>query len=188
MTTPDDTAPEGGWLASPDTRARPVHYSFVHHALRSVALSDPLFYLGVLASPDALKFLGHLLQQVVQHMGLTTPPPDFNLDDLTVHPVRVGGFPCAIVELPRPIAQTEAFFSAAVLLTPLDTQPMPEKPAVRYFTLEQSFDLDGTPFAMMCEWTDTAHMNFGGGPPPRLAAFVAAIEHLIQPSATEAQG
>jgi hypothetical protein len=145
-----------------------------------VALNDPLFYFGTLASPNSLRFLNFLLQKVCENLGLTEPPADFPLDDISIHPTRVGDFPCAVVELPRPVAQPEAFFTAAVLLTPLDGENPPEKLEVRYFTLEQSFEFDGAPFAMMCEWTNEMHCNFGGGPPPRLDAFLAAVERLIQ--------
>jgi hypothetical protein len=170
-------APVGGWQATPEARARPLHYAFAHHALRDVALNDPLYYLAVLASPNALTFLAALLQRVAQHVAANAAP-EFTVDDLTIHTGQVAGFPCAIVELPTPRASPEAFFTAAVLLVPFGGNPGPEPP-VRYFTLEQSFELDGTPFAMMCEWTKTIHSNFGGGPPPRLADFTRTIEHLI---------
>src|SRR5205807_7505837 len=109
------------------------------------------------------------------------PPPDFTADDLTVHTVRAAGFPCAVVEMPPPRAMTEAFFAAAVLLIdPAAEEPDLAAAPVRYFTLEQSFDLEGAPLAMMCEWTrDGTHVNFGGGPPPRPDDFVKAIEFLL---------
>jgi hypothetical protein len=166
-------------MASPDLKARPVHYALAHHALRSVALDDPFYYLGVLASPEARKFLKHLLQQCVAHSPPGTPL-EFTADDLKVHTGRVGGYPCAIVELPEPVAMPEAYFTAAVLLAEFVDVNDPKNAPVRYFTLEQSFDLEGHPCAMMCEWTkEGTHSNFGGGPPPQLGEFVKAIEHLL---------
>src|SRR5260370_1375465 len=83
---------------------RPAHYLFAHYALRSVAQNDPVFYLGALASPDARKFLAHLLGTTAAHARPGDPPPDFTADDLKVHTVRAGVYPCAVVEMPQPRA------------------------------------------------------------------------------------
>jgi hypothetical protein len=168
--------------APAEAEMRPVHYLFAHYALRSVALNDPVFYFGVLASPEAAKFLTHLLRTTADHARPGDPPADFTADDLRVHTVRAGGYPCAVVEMPQPRATTEAFFTAAVLLVdPAAEAPDLAAAPVRYFTLEKSFDLEGNAFAMMCEWSkDGSHANFGGGPPPRLDDFVKAIEYLLK--------
>ena len=102
------------------------HYTLAHYALRSVAFERPLAFLGVLASPDAAKFLTDLMRSVSEHCREREPRPDFSSDDLTLHKVRVGVFPCAVIEMPRPRAITEAFFVAAVLLADLD-QELPEE-------------------------------------------------------------
>src|SRR5207244_1090156 len=125
---------------------RQAHYLFAPYARRGVAQNDPVYYLGVLASPGAREFLAHLLRTTADHARPGDPPPDFTADDLTVHTVRAGGYPCAVVEMPPPRAMTEAFFTAAVLLAdPRDAADLAGAP-VRYFTLEQSFDLEGAPF------------------------------------------
>jgi hypothetical protein len=168
--------------AATDAETRPIHYLFAHYALRSVALNDPVFYFNALASPDARKFLTNLLQTTADHARPGDPPADFTADDLTVHTVRAGAYPCAVVEMPQPQAMTEAYFTAAVLLVDAaDESPHLVGAPVRYFTLEKSFDLDGNAIAMMCEWgKDGSHANFGGGPPPRLDDFVKAVEHLLK--------
>ena len=168
--------------AAAGAETRPAHYLFAHYALRSVALNDPVFYLGVLASPEARQFLEGLLQTTAEHLRPGDPPADFTADDLTVHTVRAGVYPCAVVEMPRPRAMTEAYFTAAVLLVDPDDEAADlASAAVRYFTLEQSFDLEGKPFAMMCEWSKGGtHSNFGGGPAPRLDDFVKAVEYLAR--------
>jgi hypothetical protein len=168
--------------AAAESETRPAHYLFAHYALRSVAFNDPVFYLGVLASPERREFLTNLLRTTAEHLRPGDPPPDFTVDDLKVHAVRAGGYPCAVVEMPVPRAMTEAYFTAAVLLVdPAEEAPDLANAPVRYFTLERSIDLDGNAFAMMCEWTrGGTHSNFGGGPPPRLDDFVRAIEHLLK--------
>ena len=175
--------------AQTDAETRPAHYLLAHYALRSVALNDPVFYFGVLASPEARRFLTDLLRTTAEHLRPGDPPPDFTADDLTVHTVRAGGYPCAVVELPSPRAMTEAYFTAAVLLAdPAAEAPDLAAAPVRYFTLEKSFDLEGNPFAMMCEWSKGgAHANFGGGPPPRLDDFIKAVEYLLKNQGAPAQ-
>ncbi len=167
-----------------DADTRQAHYVFAHYALRTVALSDPLFYVGVLASPDGPRMLDDLLQKVAEHARPGDPPPDFSAADCRIHTVRAGGYPCAVVELPPPRAMTEAYFTAAVLL--LDSaQEQPDflNAPVRYFTLEHSLSLDGAPRTVLCEWTkDGTHVNFGDGPPPALEPFVSAVSGHLRPA------
>jgi hypothetical protein len=166
------------------------HYALAHYALRSVAHKRPLGFLGILASPDAKRFLADLLESVAEHCAARQPAgqggPDFSVADLTVHKVRVGPYPCTIIEMPRPRATTEAYFVAAVLLARLDQEmPEPEQVKLRYFTLEKGFVLGGPPRTVLCEWTEEgAHVNYGVGPTPRLEALVqgtgeAALEGSV---------
>lgn len=154
------------------------HYAMAHHALRGVALEDPLFYLAVLASPDAGRFLADLFRSVSKHCAGREARPDFAAADLTVHCVKVGRFPCAVVAFPPPRATTEVFFTATVLLAdPAEVTRDAPPPAARYFTLEKGFTFEGPPRTVLCEWTAAgAHANKGDGPVPELAAFVAAVE------------
>jgi hypothetical protein len=157
------------------------HYTFAHHALRSSAFDDPLAYLSIFASPDPRPFLAHLLRSVSEHCKEREPQPDFGVEDITVHRVRIGQYPCAVIELPRPRATTEAYFTAAVLLADLDDR-LPESgpAALRYFTLEKGFVLEGPPRTVLCEWTsEGSHVNYGDGPLPQLGAFVGAVEKSI---------
>src|SRR5262249_28531989 len=136
------------------TETRQAHYVFAHYALRSVALNDPLYYLGVLATPDGPRMLDDLLKRVAEHARPGDLPPDFSAADCRIHTARAGGYPCAVVELPTPRAMTEAYFTAAVLL--LDTtqeQPDLKNAEVRYFTLEHGLSLNGAPRTVLCEWT-----------------------------------
>jgi hypothetical protein len=170
--------------AALDAETRQAHYVFAHYALRSVALNDPVFYLGVLASPDGLAFLDDLLTKVREHARPGDPPPDFTAADCRIHTVRAGVYPCAVVELPPPRAMPEAYFTATVLLVdPADEQVDLKNAAVRYFTLELGLTLDGKSRTVLCEWArDGTHCNFGDGPSPTIEEFVPALGRLLQPA------
>ncbi len=158
------------------------HYTFAHLALRSVAQEQPLAFLGVLASPDARRFLANLFQSVSEHCKEREPKPDFGIEDVAVHPVRIGHYPCAVIEMPRPRATTETFFVAAVLLADLD-QGLPDSKDVklRYFTLEKGFVIGGPPRTVLCEWTaEGSHVNYGDGPEPQLEAFTEAVREMLE--------
>src|SRR5262245_55319743 len=99
-----------------DDKARCRHYTFPHQALPSVAFSGPLGFLGVLASPNARRFLADLLADVTEHCKQHEPVPDFTADDVGVSVGRIGQYPCAVIEMPPPRAMAEAYFVAAVLL------------------------------------------------------------------------
>jgi hypothetical protein len=175
--TPPDSDPVEEAFHEP----RCHHYTLAHYALRSVAFDHPLGFLGVLASPDARGFLSELMRSVSEHCKEREPRPDFDIDDIAVHKVRVGKYPCAVVEMPRPRATTEAFFVAAVLLADLDREmPDPKEVALRYFTLEKGFTFEGPPRTVLCEWTsEGCHCNYGDGPAPRLEAFLRAVEEML---------
>jgi hypothetical protein len=157
------------------------HYTLAHLALRSVAFEQPLMFLGVLASPKARAFLADMLVDVSEHCKDREPRGDFGVDDIGIHTLRVGSYPCAVLEMPRPRAMIEAHFVAAVLLedpaTPIGEG---ERIPLRYFTLEKGASFDGRPRTVLCEWTaNGTHANLGDGPPAELAAFVKAIQGLM---------
>lgn len=157
------------------------HYTLAHYALRSVAFQQPLRFLTVLVSPDARRFLSNLMRSVSESCKEEEAEPGFAVEDLAIHTVRVGRYPCAVIEMPPPKATTEAFFVAAVLLAEVDQEmPDPEQVAMRYFTLEKGFVLEGPPRTVLGEWTaDGTHRNYGDGPEHRLESFVEAIEMLV---------
>jgi hypothetical protein len=159
------------------------HYTLAHCALRTIA-ADPLAYLAILASPDAQPFLARVLPSVSKHCSDTEPQPDFGIDDVTVHRVRVGRYPCAVIGLPSPRATTEAYFTAAVLLADPEEAVQGFADAarleMRYFTLEKGFLFAGPPCTVLCEWTtEGSHVNHGDGPAPELEAFVQAMGELL---------
>lgn len=162
----------------PDDDGPSFRYMLAHYALRQTALDAPLQYLAILASPDARRFIGVIMVSVTEHLGR---PPDFTVDAVKVHPVRVKDYPCAIVEMPEPREIAEAHFTGlVVLLKPVDDLPQdPKDLSARYFTLEKGCTLDGAPRTVLAEWDQTSHSNYGDGPSPTVEAFARAIGDFL---------
>ena len=148
---------------------RRAHYQLAHVALRSVAFRDPYAFLSLMASEQAREALDSLIEQVAEHCP--DEPPDFDVDDLTLHRERVLGSPCLVIEMPAPVAPPEAHFVAVWLA--INDGPEAEK--MRYFALESADPAFGTP-SVLSEWTaDGQHVNHAGGCEPNVEAFLAAI-------------
>ncbi len=149
-------------------------YAFAHYALRQIALSDPLRFLAMAASPDARHFIDAVLKNVAEQCGR---PTTFEAASVKIHPVRVKDFPCAVIELPEPREMAEAFMVA--LVVPIDTsfKEPPDANSItgRYFTLEKEFSLTKDRRTVLAEWNMTRHSNYGDGPPATVEAFVAAL-------------
>jgi hypothetical protein len=170
-------------VATPQMNPRCHHYTLAHYGLRQLGLQDPLLYLGALGSPRAHEFLGMVMEDLSDHCAQRNEFADFGAADLKVHCLRIGVFPCAVVEMTEPLGTTEAFFTALVLLvdpaavTPEERETLPS----RYFTLEKGFSLDATPRTVFGEWTkDGTHLNYGDGPAPNLDDFLGRIEDACQ--------
>jgi hypothetical protein len=173
-------APEDPLPGLDDDRPRCHHYTFAHLALRQVAFDEPLTCLGVLASPQAREFLADLWGSVCEHCARMGEKPDFTADDIRVHTLRAGGYPCAVLEMPAPRGVTEVHYAALLLLvdTSREEAPAPEDVRLRYVTLEKGWS-DGPPVTVLCEWTkDGTHRNHGSGPPAELGAFLEAVAGL----------
>ncbi|MBN1910646.1 MAG: hypothetical protein JW818_12950 [Pirellulales bacterium] len=165
-------------VSSLDSSPRCHHYTMAHYALRNIALDDPLFYLAVLASDDSNAFLESIFRAVCEHCHDRGEKPDFKAADLRVHRTHIGVYPCAIIEMPEPVAMTEAFFTALVLLVDPSTSQVSDDAEVpaQYFTLEKSFDLDGTPKTVLGRWNNQGtHSSCGDGPEPTLRDFIAYL-------------
>lgn len=153
-------------------------YALAHYALRFLALGDPLRFLGTVASPDAPQFIAAVMKDVAEKCGRM---PAFRPHDVKIHPTRVGDFPCAVIEFPEPKEIAEAHFVALVL--PIDTSAglpdVAERPKGRYFTLEKSITFGAGARTVLAEWSEDTHSNYGDGPPPNVAEFVAALTKLM---------
>lgn len=160
----------------------PHHYIFAHQVMKHMALSDPARFLAILASEHARDFISDMFNAICEKVGAQSP--EFAASDIRIHGRRVGGFPCAVIEMPEPKETAEAFFTATVLLA--DGQaPLPEgRPLpARYFTLEKGYSFERRrERTVLCEWTTDSHLNCGDGPPATVDDFCLAIQDLLKRS------
>lgn len=160
------------------------HYQFAHVAIPQIAFAQQRALLGLLASPEADDFIARVLWRV-QAEGGASRALDFDASEIKLHRVRVLGQPCALLEMPPPLALTEAYFTAIVFMDA-------EESAVRYFTLERGdseLTLHGTVFG---EWIVEAerlkHRHLGDGRAPNAGEFLADIGAMLEaPRAAKAQ-
>jgi len=157
------------------------HYMFAHVALRQMAFEYPVEVIAALGSGKSSELIDDLWNSVDQactEQGDNDQPP-VNPADIKVHRMRIGEFPTAVVEMPKPIGTTEAYFTAIVLcVDPKQAGHAKDDMKVRYFTLEKGAILDTDDFdrTVLCEWTaDGSHINSGGGAIPELSSFIEAI-------------
>jgi hypothetical protein len=160
--------------AAPERDKPSAHYVLAHFALRQFALEDPIRYLGVMSSPHARKFLQMMLDDVSKDFAVH----DFSVEDMHVHPTRIGDFACAILEFPLPRQLPEVDFTAVLVKVQFDgdDEPKAVSGSAHYMTLERGMAINGMTRTVLCEWTDTSHANFGDGPQPTLHGFMEALK------------
>lgn len=167
-----------------EERPHSHHYIFAHVALRQVAFENPLSCLGLLGSPDAMKFITGLWASVDSHCRERGETSTINPAEIVVHRLRIGNYPCAVVEMPEPWFMTGAYFVALVLAVPLaEVDPDLKDPPLLYYTLEKGASLDGGEPTVLCSWTKDIHSNYGSGPEPTLEAFVRAVTDMVEKAA-----
>jgi hypothetical protein len=187
---PGQNAAELRRLQEPTTggpdEARTLHYLFAHRVLPDLAFEDPLQFMAILAAPDAEQKLHELWMTVGRSLAEGRGPSKSvpASEGLAVSRTRVAGRACAVIEMPRPEAETEAYFVAAVLDHNLDQSraaPPEAKPQLFYFTLEKGTNLtDGSDRTVLCRWnTKTSHSNLGDGPPAEKKAFLEVVERMV---------
>ena len=155
------------------------HYALAHHALRQLALENPLVFLAVLASPDAKEFLAKVLADVCEACDRQ---PTFSADEIKIHSIKVQEYPCVVLEFPEPRECAEAHMVALVL--PANEQQLRSKDSKslsgRYFTLEKGFSLEGhAPRTVLAEWTEQSHENYGDGPKVDVGALGNALAQIV---------
>ena len=150
-------------------------YVLAHDALRQFALSDPLKFLNLMASPDAERFIDALLRDVARQCGRQA---SFDASSVKIHPTHIGDLPCAVIEFPEPKETTEAFMVALVVaIDPSSDQPFDkDRIQARYYTLEKGHSQPNQQRTVLGGWDTTSRLNFGEGPEPTVEAFVAALE------------
>ncbi len=153
-------------------------YVIAHYALRQIALSDPMQFLAILASPDAEEFIDAILKDVGEQCGRDAT---FNASAIKIHKLRVHRFPCVVIELPEPQEIAEAFMVAVVVMIDSTSERAPdvEEVSARFFTLEKGLSLSNDPRTVLAEWDTSAHSNYGDGPKPNVESFAAALIEYV---------
>ena len=169
---------------STGNEARCDHYTFPHTILREAAFAEPTEVVTTLASADALDLITKLFEEVTaacEEFGFeVTMTPE----DILIHKVRVGPFPCTLIELPTPRFPTEVFFLALVLTVDVTSreEQAPET-SLRYFTLEHGEIIDSAKDeipTVLGEWTaDESYVSHGDGPTPTIDDFVRRVNELV---------
>lgn len=139
-------------------QARARHYTFAHQFLRKVTVTDPTLWAGVRAAARSgaiAAILERMWDEVDEAPGQDSGPAP------TAEALDDG----VLIRMSAPEGMTECY-AIAIL----------GREAPRYFTLEKSLEN-----AVLCEWTDDAHVNFG---PCAVddATFVAVARSKVEPS------
>ena len=148
----------------PDDRPRTHHYRFAHRLLSRV-LVDPRYHLRGLVDDGRIdEFLHFLWTDYGQHLpDEERLPPDGLAGTLE----RAGAVDVLLVTMPPAEHAAEAHFVAVAPCEP---------PAERTFlTLEFTWTMDGRAGTVLGGWHDGSHINFGPGPEPTPAAYLAWI-------------
>lgn len=160
---------------------RCVHYQFAHVALRTLTFADPRLALALWELEDVGPILDDIAAQVDRACRqMSGEGGNLRAEQLRVSKREIGRRPCVIIELPEPIATTEAYMVAIVQLRDLiDPRSDDREAERRYFTLEHSAHREA-PHTVLAEWTDQgSHINMGEGPEPTVDAFVAELAKLL---------
>lgn len=163
------------------TEPRCDHYSFAHVVLRNAAFDNPTQCVTSLASTDGKQYLSEIWDNVVDTCKKHNQPIELTLDDILIHKLRIGPFPCTILEMPAPHFATEAFFVALILTVDITDQSQNmSSGSVRYLTLENGEPNEEIVQTVIGEWTAKgSHNNLGPGPYPDLGEFVTKITELV---------
>jgi hypothetical protein len=168
------------WKRKPKAEAllpdpRPHHYAFAHFVLRQVCAEDPLRFFATMASPDRCRFVDALWAETARRIGRPIDGIDTAQTAITTTAVRED-CPTLVVTMPPARAAAEAHLVALVLVGLPKQDDPPDHVAVRCFTLECGTSFDGGTRTVLCAWdAENRHLNYGDGPEPTVAAFLAAI-------------
>ncbi|MDA1166457.1 MAG: hypothetical protein O3B13_25455 [Planctomycetota bacterium] len=157
------------------------HYTFAHVVLRDAAFANPTHCMTSLASSDAGQYVAELWIELSSTCEQQQKPVEITPDDILIHKLRVGPFPCTLLEMPSPQFANEVFFVAIVLTVDMTNQSQNlSADSIRYLTLENGEPHDEEVHTVFGEWTaDGSHISHGSGPYPELGEFVSRITDLI---------
>jgi hypothetical protein len=150
-------------------QARRHHYQFAHRVLPSAAFR---FGAGLVAAARA----GQLtLDGAWNGLGQELPegerlPPG----GLDVSHQQIASFDVLVVTFPAAERPAEAHLAAIAV-------PADGTDKVRYLVLEEAQSvIGGQRYTVLAEWTeDGRHVNYGPGPEPSAAPFVAAVTRTL---------
>ncbi len=154
------------------------HYLFAHRQLPGTLFSAPARTMQLLRDePD--RFLGVLWANT----GERVPDRDrlpFGGLGTRYQADAVPGIDLAVVTMPEPVAETEAWF-VALAAAPVSVDGAVD-PA-RCFTLELGWSvMDDRPYPVLGGWdAENRHLNFGRGPEPTLEAFTVEVVDRLAP-------
>ena len=155
------------------------HYVLAHFALRKFCQDDPLWFFGVMGSPQRDDFLDDVWRQVRENCD-SEGSASFDISDVGITTLRIKGYPGILVNMPPPADTAEAYFAGILLKIDTNTDTHPENPEVAYITLEKGNNPYEAERTVLCGWTtDGTHVNYGDGPTPTQEAFIEAIEKMI---------
>ena len=184
--------------------ARGQHAFFVHECLRDSALADPLLFIWAAHRDDASERFANIWQRcaaagdAADPVGLAvevagTGPLYVVVVSLPtpIHPIEAWFAAAAIVipdtlldEVERDAGDVPAKDRLERALKVVVTGTTEEARAawnvpVRFFTLEHSLTVDGSPRTVLGEWqaaaTGAKHLNHGDGPDASVGSFLQAI-------------
>lgn len=154
-------------------RPRPHHYHFAHGYLRRLVLESPIDFMGLAADGSLDARLSLSWQSVGARFADAERLP---ADGLSSAVASIGETTIVVVTMPPAQHVTEVHYAAIVPAATIRGSEV----ARRYLVLEHSWNLDDSPATVLGEWTTEGHhVNFGDGPRPQAAAFVAAVERLL---------
>lgn len=163
--------------------ARCDHYTFSHVVLRDAVFENPPQVVAQLASAGSSEFIASLWEQVLSICRHFEQPSTVNPDDVLIHKIPVGTFPCTLIEMPTPQFQTEAFFVALVLTLDMADQSWKDgSRVVRFLTLEFAKGDERDLQTTIGEWTSRErYISHGPGPYPSVTEFVEKVRQLVLP-------
>lgn len=151
-----------------DDRPRDHHYVFAHRELPVIARKVGAELVPLARSGRMHEALAATWQAIGERLPEDQRVAGSGLS-ADVHELSAGT--AVLVWLPAVEHAAEAHFAAIVF--PRDMTPP------RYVVLEHGWTSNDEPRTVLGEWNDRGHVNYGDGPTPDAAGFLAAVDGLL---------
>ena len=160
------------------TAVRTQQTDFVSQALTDLFHTSPEQFLFLLGR-DGTKFLRFYWDQVGKKLPTEQMVTPFGINYDIRNPHRNTAV--AIVTLPKPQKETEAYFTALIYRPNRVTPIFRISDTTKVFSLEYRIDAAGKDNTLMVEWTRRLQREpLNANPPPNLDAFYEAVLQEIQ--------